>query len=239
MTATSVSFFDPLAGAYSQNMPQPSQQFLNTGRRVIAGMNYLYDAVGGFEGLWAPQDGGSNQAHAFETGGGTFTPAYYPNFKIPGGVTNLAVQNNTISNNGGDGVTVNGSTSTGNALNGNRIFGNADGGIALTNGGNGGQPAPVINSAVLDRTSLTVTGSVKRVGDYKGPFQVQVYANPAADAGNVQGRRLLGTVDVTTTDFTAQFPSSATIRGSFITVVATPATGPANTSGFSAPATVL
>ena len=134
---------------------------------------------------------------------------------------------------------VTGSTSTGNALNGKLIFGNADGGIASTNGGNGGQPAPVINSAVLDRTSLTVTGSVKRVGDYKGPFQVQVYANPAADAGNVQGRRLLGTVDVTTTDFTAQFPSSATIRGSFITVVATPATGPANTSGFSAPASVL
>lgn len=200
---------------------------------------YLYDAVGGFEGLWTPPGGQSNQAHAFETGSGTFTPDYYPNFKIPGGVTNLTVQNNTISNNGGSGVRANGSTSSGNAVQSNLIFGNSGGGIALTNGANDGQPAPVITSAVLDGKSLKVTGSIQPVGGYQGPFQVQVYTNPATDAGNVQGRQLLGTVDTTTTDFTAQFPSGTAIRGSLITVIATPSVGPANTSGFSASATVV
>jgi hypothetical protein len=50
MSATAVSFFNPLPGAYSQNMPALNQQFFNTGRKVIAGMNYLYDAGGGYLG---------------------------------------------------------------------------------------------------------------------------------------------------------------------------------------------
>ncbi len=238
MTATSVAFFSPLAGAYSQNMPPVSQQFFNTGRRVIAGMDYLYDAAGGYEGLYTPNDPTENpqQAEAFDSAGGTFTAAYYPNLKIPGGVTNLSIQNNIISGNGGNGVTVNGQTSIGDVMSGNLVYGNTGLGIALTNGGNGGQPAPVVESATMQGIStVNITGSVAGIDGYSGPFQVQFYTNPQSDSGNVQGRQLLGTINTTSNDFAAEFTSSTTNPGWFITVVATPAGGAPNTSEFSAP----
>lgn len=241
MTATSVSFFDPLAGAYSQNMPPLSQQFFNTGRRVIAGMNYLYDAAGGYEGLYAPTDplDKSQQAEAFRTASGVFNAGFYQNFKIPGGVTNLSIQGNTITSNGGDGITVNGKTSSGNVMSGNLVYGNAGTGIALTNGGNGGQLAPVVKSAALQGGStLRITGSVAGVDGYAGPFQLQVYTNPASDAGNVQGRALLGTVNTVSSDFVIDVPKGSTTSGEWITVLATPALGAPNTSQFSAPVAV-
>lgn len=237
MTATAVDFFDPLAGAFSQNMPPQSGQFFNTGRRVIAGMNYLYDAAGGDLGLYTPPDpsgGNELQYNAFHSANGSFEAGYYPNSTIPDGVTDIAIGNNTISGNGGNGVTVNGHTSSGNALTGNRIFDNAGLGIALTNGGNGGQPTPVVSSAVRDRAVLTVTGSVAGIDGYSGPFTIQVFSNPASGGGNVQGRKLIGTIDAATNDFVAQFPWTVTTPGSLITVVATPATGTPNTSQYSA-----
>ncbi|KDF00642.1 hypothetical protein Y900_017250 [Mycolicibacterium aromaticivorans JS19b1 = JCM 16368] len=237
MTATAVDFFDPLAGAFSQNMPPQSGQFFNTGRRVIAGMNYLYDAAGGYLGLYTPADpsgGNELQYNAFHSANGSFEAGYYPNSTIPDGVTDIAIGNNTISGNGGNGVTVNGHTSSGNALTGNRIFDNAGLGIALTNGGNGGQPTPVVSSAVRDRAVLTVTGSVAGIDGYSGPFTIQVFSNPASGGGNVQGRKLIGTIDAATNDFVAQFPWTVTTPGSLITVVATPATGTPNTSQYSA-----
>jgi hypothetical protein len=247
MSATSVQFFSPLAGAYSQNMPPLSQQFFNTGRRVIAGMNYLYDAAGGYEGLYAPTDpqDTSPQAEAFRSAAGSFEPGYYPNYKIPGGVTNLTISNNTISGNGrkggsgGNGVTVNGKTSTGNVMTGNTLYGNTGAGIALTNGGNGNQPTPVITSvSQIGNSTVRVSGTVAGAGGYTGPFQVQVYTNPASDAGNVQGRKLLGTVNTSSPEFVYEFPLSSTAPGSWITVLATPAAGAPNTSQFSAPVVV-
>lgn len=237
MTATAVDFFDPLAGAYSQNMPPQSGQFFNTGRRVIAGISYLYDAAGGYLGLYTPADpsgGNELQYNAFHSANGSFEAGYYPNSTIPDGVTDIAIEKNIISGNGGNGITVNGHASSGNALTGNRIFDNAGLGIALTNGGNGGQPTPVVSSAVRDIAVLTVTGSVAGIEGYSGPFTIQVFSNPASDAGNVQGRKLIGTINSATNDFVAQFPWTATAPGSLITVVATPATGAPNTSQFSA-----
>ncbi|TGD88110.1 right-handed parallel beta-helix repeat-containing protein [Mycolicibacterium sp. CH28] len=236
MTATSVSYFDPLAGVYSQNMPPLSSQFFNTGRRVIAGMNYLYDAAGGYLGLYAPVTGDSNQAKAFASAGGVFEAQHFTNPTIPAGVTNLSIQGNTIGGNGRNGVTVNGSGSSGNAMYGNSIYGNAGQGIALTNGGNGGQPTPVVNSAtasLVGSSTIRVTGSVAGSGGYSGPFQVQVFASPTGDASNVQGRQLLGTVNTTSGDFTADVAAGATIPGYWITVVATPVLGAANSSQFS------
>jgi hypothetical protein len=241
MTATSVAFFNPIAGAYSQNMPPVSQQFFNTGRRVIAGMNYLYDAAGGYEGLYTPSLESENpeQWKAFVSAGGTFEAAYYPNFKIPGGVTNLTISKNTINGNGGNGVTVNGETSTGNVMTGNTLYGNTGTGIALTNGGNGNQPTPVITSVTqIGNSTVRVSGTVAGASGYTGPFQVQVYTNPASDGGNVQGRQLLGTVNTASTEFVYEFQSSATAPGSWITVLATPAVGAPNTSEFSAPVAV-
>lgn len=237
MTATSVSFFSPLAGAYTQNMPQMSQQFFNTGMRVVAGMNYLYDAAGGYEGLYTPADPVTNpqQSTAFASAGGTFEAAYYPNFKIPGGVTNLSVEGNTITANAGNGVTVNGQTSIGNALTANSIYANTGLGIALTNGGNGGQPAPVVQSATLQGVStVRVTGSVAGTG----PFQLQVYSSPAGDAGNVEGRRLLATVPSSPSDFSVEVDATALAAGDWITVLATPTAGAPNTSQFSAPVVI-
>jgi hypothetical protein len=118
------------------------------------------------------------------------------------------------------------------------MYGNTGGGIALTNGGNDDQPAPVINSAFITPLGLTVTGTIAGVGGYKGPFQVQVFSNPASDAGNVQGRQFLGTANTTTNEFLAQFPGAATVPGNLVTVVVTPSDGVANSSEFSAPATV-
>ncbi len=94
----------------------------------------------------------------------------------------------------------------------------------MTNGGNGGQPTPVVSSAVRDRAVLTVTGSVAGIDGYSGPpFTIQVFSNPASGGGgNVQGRKLIGTIDAATNDFVAQFPWTVTTPGSLITVVATP-----------------
>ncbi|WP_167098526.1 S-layer family protein [Mycobacterium sp. DL592] len=237
MTATSVSFFSPLAGVYSQNMPPVSQQFLNTGRRVVAGMNYLYDAAGGYEGLYTVSDRAVNpdQSDAFTSADGTFEAGYYPNFKIPGGVTNLTIEDNTITANAGNGVAVNGQTSTGNAITRNLIYANAGLGIALTNGGNGGQAAPVVQSATLQGVStVRVTGSVAGTG----PFQLQVYSSPAGDAGNVQGRRLLTTVPSSPSDFSVDVDAAALSAGDLITVLATPTVAPHNTSQFSAPVVI-
>ncbi len=238
MTATAVSYFDPLAGAYSQNMPPVSNQFFNTGRRVIAGMNYLYDAAGGYLGLWAPVTGDSDQASAFASAGGVFEAEHFTNPTIPAAVTNLSIQNNTITGNAGNGVTVNGSGSNGNALYGNSISGNTGLGIALTNGGNGGQPTPVVHSATLTGSSIQVAGSVTGADGYAGPFQVQVFSSPASDAGNVQGRTLLGTFNTVSSEFDVDIASGTATSGDWITVVATPVLGAPNTSQFSSGAQV-
>lgn len=234
LTPISVAFFDPLAGAYSQNMPALSSQFFNTGRRLLAGMNYLYDAAGGYLGLYRPTAQENPQAfNAFDSGSGRFTAAYYPDPAIPAGVSSVVIDGNTITGNGGGGVSVNGAGSAGDAILSNVIAANRGGGIVLTNGANRAQPAPVVDSVVLGGTTLTVRGSVSGSGLYNGPFQVQVYLSPATDAGDVQGRALLGTLFAAPGVFIAEFNDVAALPGDWITVTATPLIGALNTSPFS------
>lgn len=233
LNPTAVAFFDPLAGAYTENMPPLSNQFFNTGRKVLAGFNYLYDAAGGYLGLSVADQKALDEAK------GTFSAAHFSNPNQLTGVSNLVIQNNTISGNTGSGITVNGSSSTGNGIIGNSIFGNSGVGIALTNGGNDGQPTPVVSTAKLTGTSkITVSGIVTPSGSYSGVYQVQVFANPTSDAGNVQGRLLLGTFNTAAGSFTAQIDRGSTKLGDFITVTATPVTGALNTSELSAAAPV-
>lgn len=238
MAPTTVAFFNPLAGDYTQNMAPQSGQFFNTGRRVFSAFDYLYDAAGGYLGLAV---GTSAEAQsAFASGNGEFTAAYYANPAAPTGVTNLTVGANTLSGNGGNGVTVNGAGSAGNAILSNAIFGNADG-IVLGGGANGGQPAPedVVATYRSSSGEITVDARVRAAGGYTGQFLVQVFASPAADASNVQGRRLLGSLNTGPGEFTARFAAGATSTGDWITVTATPVSAPQNTSQFSAAARVI
>lgn len=237
MAPTDVAFFNPLAGDYTQNMAPQSQQFFNTGRRVFSAFDYLYDAAGGYLGL-AVGDSGQAQ-EAFASGAGTFTAAFYANPNAPTGVTNLTVESNTLSGNGGNGISVTGAGSTGDAILSNAIFGNA-GGIVLAGGANGGQPAPQGVAAAYSASSgeVTVDGRVDAVGEYAGQFLVQVFASPAADAGSVQGRRLLGSLETGAGDFSGRFDAGTTAPGDWITLTATPVTAPRNTSAFSEPARV-
>jgi hypothetical protein len=237
MAPTTVAFFNPLAGDYTQNMAPQSQQFFNTGRRVFSAFDYLYDAAAGYLGLAV---GGSAEAQtAFTSGDGEFTAAFYANPNTPTGVSNLTIGANTISGNGGNAVTVNGVGSVGNAVLSNAIFGNTRG-IVLDGGGNGGQPAPVSIAAtfVPSNESIRVDGRVQAAGGYQGQFLVQVFASPAAEGGNVQGRRLLGSLNAAAGDFSVLLSAGDTGTGDWITVTATPVTGPPNTSGFSVAALI-
>lgn len=237
MAPTTVAFFNPLAGDYTQNMAPQSQQFFNTGRRVFSAFDYLYDAAAGYLGLAV---GGSAEAQtAFTSGDGEFTAAFYANPNTPTGVSNLTIDANTISGNGGNAVTVNGVGSVGNAVLSNAIFGNTRG-IVLDGGGNGGQPAPVSIAATFipSNESIRVDGRVQAAGGYQGQFLVQVFASPAAEGGNVQGRRLLGSLNAAAGDFSVLLSAGDTGTGDWITVTATPVTGPPNTSGFSVAALI-
>ncbi len=152
------------------------------------------------------------------------------------GTTDALIENNVIINNASDGVVV--STGTGNQILSNSIYGNGGTnglGIHLQSGGNNGQPAPELQSAVLDGTNLTVTFTVKPPNS--GLYTVQVFYTPSPAVGPVQGQQLVDTVtglqgqsDVTITapDWVA--------TGGFITVTATSATG--DTSEFSTAATI-
>lgn len=161
-----------------------------------------------------------------------------------------AITGNTISANGLHGVTVDGPL-TGNAIRSNSIFLNGPPkvkttGISLQNGGNANQPAPDKLSAELVPDVVTglviVKGRVQSYSDsYTGRYTIQVFLSPVTDEPNVQGRQVLATEDdVPVGNFTFAIPvGSLTVAGSLITVTATPATGPANTSEFSEAVTIV
>ncbi len=144
-----------------------------------------------------------------------------------------------ISGNGRDGVTIDGNV-VGNAILSNVIFANAGKGISLQNGGNAGQPAPkdvVAAFAPLPSGRVFITGHLKPYSDdYKGTYQIQVFVAPSSDGPTA----LLATQsDIAVGDFTLTIDvGSQQVVGSYLTVTATPTTGPANTSEFSAPAKI-
>ena len=147
-----------------------------------------------------------------------------------------SVTDNTISGNGSDGVSIRGGA--GNEILSNSIFANSGRGIRLADGGNDGQPAPTVASAALQGQQLVVTGTLNALIGYPGRFSVQVFYSPTTDAPNVQGRQLLYTEDgLPAGPFTVQFAAPATGPG-YITVTATPQSGPPNTSEFSNDATI-
>ncbi|WP_163789148.1 beta strand repeat-containing protein [Mycolicibacterium aichiense] len=233
MNPNSVNLFNPLAGAYSQNVVPLSQQFFNTGRQAFAGFNYLYDAAGGFLGLSVPDN--TDAQKAFTLADGVLDKQYYPNPNAPVGVSNLVISGNTISDNGGAGISVNGGGSTGNAILANSIHSNTGAGIALSNGGNGEQPAPTGVTAQLGTQTVTVAATMPPVPGYGGTYTIEVFRSLPGDTGDVEGRQYLGTLPGQSGSFTGQVDSMGAQAGDWITLTATPDSAPNtdNTSEFS------
>jgi hypothetical protein len=69
---TSVSWFAPLPGQFSENQPPMQSQFFNTGRNVINAFDFLYDGLHGYAGL-KPNGLDIPSANI------QFTPGFYPN----------------------------------------------------------------------------------------------------------------------------------------------------------------
>lgn len=242
LNPTAVAFFNPLAGTYTENLPPQSSQFFNTGRKVFAAFDYLYDAAAGLLGLKVGST--TNAQNAFASSGGQFTAAHFANPNAPAGVSNLRIggdaarHGNVITANKGNGVTVNGAGSTGNEIRSNSIFRNDGLGIDLANGGNASQPTPVLESVVrlVGEKTLVVAGSLATTTGYTGHYRLQFFASPYADAQNpaaVEGRTLVGEINQAAGPFTATFARGTALLGDWITVTATPITGAANTSEFS------
>lgn len=144
------------------------------------------------------------------------------------------IQDNVIANNGGQGITVDGSAATGNRIHANSIVNNGGLGIDLSNGGNNLQPAPVLSSATLNVSDLTVAGSV--TGPANNSVAIDFYANASCDpSGAGEGESFLGSTAVTTDGagngtFTTTIPADIP-AGGVVTATATDSAG--NTSKFS------
>jgi parallel beta-helix repeat protein len=248
LNPTDVSFFNPLPGTYTENLPPQSAQFFNTGRKVFAAFDYLYDAAAGLLGL---KVGSTTAAQNAFAGNGQFTAAHYANPNAPAGVTNLKIggdaarHGNVITANIGSGITVNGSGSLGNAILSNSIFANGGLGIDLTNGGNAEQVAPVLAPALrlVGEKTVALTGTLATTAGYSGTYRLQFFSTPFADspsAGSIEGRTLLGEIPAASASaFTATFPRGAVGLGDWITVTATPNTSPLNTSEFSSATRIM
>ncbi|MFO0422421.1 MAG: right-handed parallel beta-helix repeat-containing protein, partial [Planctomycetia bacterium] len=248
LNPTAVAFFNPLAGTFTENLPPQSSQFFNTGRKVFAAFDYLYDAAAGLLGLKVGST--TNAQNAFASSGGRFTAAHHAHPNAPAGVTNLRVggdaarHGNTITANAGNGVTVNGIGSTGNEIRSNSIFKNDGRGIDLANGGNAEQVAPLLDSVVrlVGEKTLAVSGSLAATTGSTGHYWLQFFASPYADTPNpalVEGRTLLGEIKQAAGPFNATFARGTAFLGDWITVTATPDSGDKNTSEFSAAARVM
>ncbi len=143
---------------------------------------------------------------------------------LTGGNGNV-IENNVVANNAGSGIDV---QSQANQLLTNSIYGNAVPGILLSNGGNGGQTAPIIYT--FDGT--TITGALS--GTPNTPYLLQFFTSSATGPAR-QGQTFLAEQDVTTdasgnVSFTVDTANSS---GVVLTATATSETTE-NTSGFSA-----
>jgi parallel beta-helix repeat protein len=159
-----------------------------------------------------------------------------------------AGQSNTIFFNGGAGVEVTATTAMQNEISGNAIYDNGGLGIDLypaginTNdvldadtGANGLQNYPVLSSATITFSALTVQGTLNSMA--VANYRLEFFATPTWDPTNIpEGKIFLGYTNVTTggngnAPFTAVI--AATPNTNYvITATATDASG--NTSEFSA-----
>ncbi|HMO93104.1 MAG TPA: DUF4347 domain-containing protein, partial [Pirellulaceae bacterium] len=122
---------------------------------------------------------------------------------------------NTIAFNGRDGVRIDSTAGNGNAILGNHIYSNAGLGINLVGGSqdafgvtandlgdgdsgpNGLQNFPIVSSATIDGTNITVAGTLNSTASRT--FRIEVFASTTVDAsGYGEGQRYLGTFNVTT-----------------------------------------
>lgn len=148
------------------------------------------------------------------------------------GLNDVAISTNRISGSTNNGITVDGSTD--NGVLANSISGNAGKGISLENGGNADQPDPTRVNASFAAGTITIDGKVEGYSGYDGLYQIQVFFSPASQASNVQGERFLSAQqNVAQGDFSFTIDGDVDMVGGFITLTATPMTGPQNTSKFS------
>src|SRR5262249_46528035 len=102
---------------------------------------------------------------------------------------------NTGAFNGSHGVPV--EVGGGNAVRRNAILANAGLGISLAGGGNNGQGAPSVNTAVSGDGSTTAL--VALVSTPNTTFAIDLFSNAACDpSGFGEGEKFLGTVSLTT-----------------------------------------
>lgn len=154
------------------------------------------------------------------------------------GLDDVTITTNLISGNTNNGVTVDGSTD--NAVLANSIFSNAGKGISLENGGNEDQAEPTRVNASFAAGTITIDGKVEGYSGYDGSYQIQVFFSPASQASNVQGQDFLGAQqNVAQGDFSFTIDGDVDMVGGFITLTATPMTGPQNSSKFSDGAQIL
>lgn len=238
LNPTSVSFFNPLAGNYSENAPGQNNQFFNTGRYVFSAFNYLYDATGGYLGLKPVNPSVLSSAN------GTYPAdaAYFANPQSPTGVTNLTIGadnssgGNSISDNGQYGVYINGAGSSGVHYSNNIISDNGIGGVQLAGGANGGQQSPVLTSSSgysTDQT-LVVSGVLPEDPNYHGHYTVQFFAGDSNATGQpIDAALPLGSITVPAGNFSTSFIVDRSAFGRSIIATATPLAGPRNTSAFS------
>lgn len=158
------------------------------------------------------------------------------------------IRGNVITANGAAGIVSEPFGNTGNAILGNRIFANSGLGIDLDDdgvtandaddsdaGSNDLQNFPVIDSAVSDGITTTITGTL--TSTVSTEFRVEVFANDECDdSDHGEGQRFLGFVEVTSDasgagDFAIPVPASEAPPEVFITATATDPDG--NTSEFS------
>lgn len=161
---------------------------------------------------------------------------------IPNVYTGIAMQNNAMLNqvggtapgesnliagNGGAGIIVFNSGTRRNTFSGNSIRDNVHAGIALYDGSNDAQPAPVLNSAVLG-TSTVIAGDLTAAPTTT--YRIEFFSNPGADSsGTGEGSVYLGGTTVATNGSglaSINWSTAPTVRpGHHIAATATATTG--------------
>ena len=157
---------------------------------------------------------------------------------IWGGAKDNIVSNNLIRHNGTYGIALfNPATTDGHTFSANSISDHSFKGI-YTDGGNHGQTAPTLNSAIAGASGLTVAGTLTSTPS--AVFRIEFFANNAP--GNDSGRSLLGTILGVTTNgsgfasFNAALPATTAVGKAITATVTRSTTG--DTSEFSFPVIV-
>ncbi|HQQ32628.1 MAG TPA: DUF4347 domain-containing protein, partial [Methylophilus sp.] len=209
----------------------------NTSWSVQRGGIYLYGSGGVIQGNTIGLDANGN---ALGNGGGTGSSA---GIYEAGGSSNVLIggtaagQGNTIANNTGAGVLVNANPGNISIL-GNSIYSNTGLGIDLVGtsgvnandagdgdtGANTLQNFPVLSTAVINGSQITITGSLNSTAS--SYYRVEFFASTSQDAtGYGEGQRYLGYANVSTNasgNATINTTLTATVAaGEFVSATAT------------------